>query len=281
MTSTLTLYLPDHELRIDGLTKRAMDTLTAVWGACTLPSQGEKQRHQWHIARTDRGYDLVRPDLPPEHTDAEDRIAPLVEAAIYRSIASWHAGETLLHAATIVRRQHPVLLLGDSGSGKSSLALEAIRAGWQYVTDELTLTDGTTIRGFSRTIQFDPVPVGTALPERLRGLDVSSYRVTRDDGVEQMQPLFPWQELDVTRVSISVTNAVVVALAGADERTSLQPIAPVEALAELHAQTRGARTGPFGRLLGTGRVFRLRWRKVSEGVGEIARVVDAMTSWMR
>lgn len=277
MTRTLTLHLPDRELRINGLPERAMTALTAVWGACMGPEHTTGEGVEWHVMHTNAGYDLVRPGLQPDHIDAEDRVAPLVEATMYRSIASWHAHETLLHAATIVRRQHPVLLLGDSGTGKSSLALEAVRAGWQYVTDELTLTDGTIVRGFTRTIQFDPVPVETALPERLDGLDVSSYRVTRDDGVEQMQPLFPWEKLDVAKEPIPVMNAIVIVLAGTGERTSLEPIAAVEALAALHAQIRGTRTGPFGRLLGTGRVFRLRWREPSEGFGKIARVVDGMT----
>lgn len=276
MTGALTLHLPDRELRLEGLPERTLAALTAVWGACMGPNTNARQRVEWHVTATNHGYDLVRPDFETEHTDAEDRVAPLVEAALYRSLPRWHASETLIHAATIVRNQRPVLLLGDSGTGKSSIALEGVRAGWQYVTDELTITDGNTVRGITRTIQFDPVPVGSMLPERLRDLDVSSYRVRFDDGVERVQPLYPWHKLDVAAQPVTVAGAVVVVLAGAGQRTSLEPIAPVEALAELHAQTRGTRTGPFGRLLGSRRAFRLRWREPREGFGEMAQALEAL-----
>lgn len=276
MTGSLALHLPGIELRLDGLPDRTLRALDAVWGACTEPRGPAVLREHWQVERAGDGYAVLRSGSSPETAHTEDRVAPLIEGLLYGSLPRWYESETLLHAATVVRGTRPVLLLGDSGAGKSSLALEAVRAGLHYVTDELTLTDGSAVRGITRTIQFDPVPVGSVLPARLGDLDVASYRVTFDDGVERAQPLFPWPELDVATAPLDAALAIVVVLSGAAETTSFAPISPVEALAALHEQTRGSRTGPFGRLLGSGRVFRLAWREPREGLSEIVRAVDAL-----
>jgi len=43
---------------------------------------------------------------------------------------------TPLHAACVVGGEHGVLLCGDSGAGKSSLAFACARAGWTFVSDD-------------------------------------------------------------------------------------------------------------------------------------------------
>ncbi len=63
----------------------------------------------------------------------------------------------LVHASCVALRAAGVLLLGDSGSGKSDLALRLIHEGWTLVADDrtvLTLKEGrlvatppTSIRG--------------------------------------------------------------------------------------------------------------------------------------
>jgi HPr Serine kinase C-terminal domain len=46
---------------------------------------------------------------------------------------------TLIHAACVKMAGHGVLLCGDSGAGKSSLAFACARAGWTYLSDDLVL----------------------------------------------------------------------------------------------------------------------------------------------
>jgi hypothetical protein len=46
---------------------------------------------------------------------------------------------TLLHAACVKMAGHGVLLCGDSGAGKTSLAFACVRAGWTYLSDDLVL----------------------------------------------------------------------------------------------------------------------------------------------
>jgi hypothetical protein len=67
---------------------------------------------------------------------------------------------TPIHAACVARSGLGVLLCGDSGSGKSSLAYACARRGWTYVTDDA----GYLVRGHSseRTV------IGNAHRIRLR-----------------------------------------------------------------------------------------------------------------
>jgi hypothetical protein len=57
-----------------------------------------------------------------------------LEAAVLAHIANRHA--TPVHAACVDWQGRGVLLCGDSGVGKSSLAFACARAGWTYVTDD-------------------------------------------------------------------------------------------------------------------------------------------------
>ena len=49
--------------------------------------------------------------------------------------------KSLIHATSIARNTHGVLLIGRSGSGKSDLALRLIDRGWELVADDYTELD--------------------------------------------------------------------------------------------------------------------------------------------
>jgi hypothetical protein len=81
---------------------------------------------------------------------------------------------TPIHAACVASLGAGVLLCGDSGAGKSSLAYACARAGWQYVTDDTSYlvrgsNDGTII-GDCHKLRFRPSAVDI-FPE-LSGLPV-------------------------------------------------------------------------------------------------------------
>jgi len=58
----------------------------------------------------------------------------ILEAAAYSILAATRAAG--LHAACISQKGHGVLLCGDSGAGKSSLAFAAARSGWEFTCDD-------------------------------------------------------------------------------------------------------------------------------------------------
>lgn len=270
MTRPLRLAFPERQVVIRGLPALAERAVRAVWGACVTEDE-HAECSLLEVRRDDDGYAVTGENDIVDRTTEESHVAPMVEAFLYGALRRWHPEDTFLHAATVVLRGRPMVLSGSSGSGKSSIALEAARAGWDYVTDELTMIDGAVLRGISRTIQFHPIPAGTPLPARLQELDTESYRIKSEDGVVRHQPLYPWSRLRVIESPLRAEEALFVALEGPREETLLEPITPTQALAAAIRERRSER-GSFGQLLGEGRAFRLSWREPAEAVVELARM---------
>jgi hypothetical protein len=88
-----------------------------------------------------------------------------LEAAVYIMLGAQHM--TPLHAACVSRNGHGLLLCGNSGVGKSTLAYACARAGWTYTSDDSTyLLRGIFPRviGNSRQVRFRP-SARTLFPE--------------------------------------------------------------------------------------------------------------------
>jgi hypothetical protein len=88
-------------------------------------------------------------------------------------IASRYA--TPVHAACVSLDGHGVLLCGDSGAGKSSLAYACARASWAYVTDDASylLNHGKDrlVTGNCHQIRFRPA--AEALFPEVKGLEIT------------------------------------------------------------------------------------------------------------
>ncbi|CAA9271276.1 MAG: hypothetical protein AVDCRST_MAG76-3388 [uncultured Acidimicrobiales bacterium] len=73
-------------------------------------------------------------------------------------------GRFVLHAAVAVRRSHGVLMLGHTGSGKSTLGLAAVHAGWRLLGDDLAVVrlapGGAEVSGIARRTAL-PGDLGT------------------------------------------------------------------------------------------------------------------------
>lgn len=73
-----------------------------------------------------------------------------------------------IHAACIGRRGRGVLLAGESGAGKSSLAYACARRGWAYISDDASSVvlrkQGRTVVGNPRAFRFRPEAT-TLFPE--------------------------------------------------------------------------------------------------------------------
>ena len=65
-----------------------------------------------------------------------------------------------IHAACVAKDSHGVLLVGDSGAGKSSLAYACARRGWTYIADDsssvLRRKIGRLVVGNPQTFRFRP-----------------------------------------------------------------------------------------------------------------------------
>jgi len=82
---------------------------------------------------------------------------------------------TPVHAGCVALNGHGVLLLGDSGAGKSSLSYACARTGWTFVADDgsLLLNGGSKrmIIGNCSSVRFRPTAV--ALFPELQGFDIT------------------------------------------------------------------------------------------------------------
>jgi hypothetical protein len=117
-----------------------------------------------------------------------------LEASALCLIAAMRA--TPLHAACVAMNGCGVLLCGDSGAGKSSLAFACARAGWTYITDDATyLVQGRKDRlavGNSNQVRFRPSAV-KLFPE-LEGLAITP----RAAGKPTMELRTAWEPSIVT-----------------------------------------------------------------------------------
>jgi hypothetical protein len=81
-----------------------------------------------------------------------------LEAMAYSLLDTSHV--VALHAACVAKDGHGVLLAGDSGAGKSSLAYACARRGWTYVSDDGSLLalrrPGRTVIGNPQAFRFRP-----------------------------------------------------------------------------------------------------------------------------
>ena len=110
---------------------------------------------------------------------AADGSAKAFRRAVQHVLADAMAvhGRFALHGAVVVDGTGAIIVLGDTGAGKSTLAVSALRLGWSVVTDDIAWVaaaqDGSlTISGFPKPLH--------APPEVLDGLPVEADRVVDD-----------------------------------------------------------------------------------------------------
>lgn len=89
-----------------------------------------------------------------------------LDAMVYILLEMQHL--VALHAACVMKDGRGVLLVGESGAGKSSLAYACTRRGWTYISDDSTSLpcrrSGRSVLGNPRAFRFRP-SVTTLFPE--------------------------------------------------------------------------------------------------------------------
>lgn len=80
-------------------------------------------------------------------------VQQLIQAGFFE-LLRWK-GIFLLHASGISKKKKNILLVGNSGSGKSSVALSAILAGWKFLSDDLVFI--RIKKGFLQALSYSPI----------------------------------------------------------------------------------------------------------------------------
>src|SRR5262245_18578785 len=143
MAAPLTLFISDVavEIEIASELDEVRAALAEAWAGCQRPLLAPARSARFAALASAGGYAVRGLAGAVRAVELREDVLPLLERELYAAMADWHAARVVLHAACVARGERAVLLMGRSGAGKSSLALEAVRRGFQYFSDELTVTD--------------------------------------------------------------------------------------------------------------------------------------------
>jgi hypothetical protein len=121
-----------------------------------------------------------------------------LESAAMSLLSTSHL--TAIHAACVEREGSGILLCGDSGAGKSSLAYACARAGWTYITDDgCYLVNG----------RDDRLVVGNCFQARFRPSASDLFGELKGHPVAQrMQSGKPSIEIETTALRSIATSAM-------------------------------------------------------------------------
>jgi hypothetical protein len=178
---------------------------------------------------------------------------------------------TAIHAACVSRNGRGMLLCGNSGAGKSSLAYACARAGWIFTSDDSSylVADGNHPRiiGNSGKIRFRPTArelfpelQGYSLTPRAEGkpsIEVSTVELPGINAVDEMQIHYI---VFLNRRPSSIAELVPLSSASASQRFH-QDLYPAEEIREMQAKA-------IRPLLAT-EIYELRYRDLHHAVSRL------------
>ncbi len=98
--------------------------------------------------------------------------------APFRTIFGWWLESherVLVHAGAVAKQNRAVLLIGPGGSGKSTVALLCLKAGWQYLADDYCIIDLSETNLSPRVFSlYQTAKISRDWWPRLRILDASN-----------------------------------------------------------------------------------------------------------
>ncbi len=197
-----------------------------------------------------------------------------LEAMAYSLIEMRHL--VAVHAACVSLQSHGVLLAGDSGAGKSSLAYACARRGWVYTSDDssslLLHGHGRTVLGNPRVFRFRET-AGELFPEfrgfvntrRASGKPTIEIRTASVPGVQTSLDAVVEYVIFLNRRDGAKPGFVPLSCTEAWRRLFFDPWPPeLPVRAERHAAVR--------RLL-TAQTYELRYRDLDDAVDRLEELV--------
>ena len=255
----LSFAISDVRVELHSDLDELLPALDAVWARCRTPLLPTTRVARFEAVADGECY-VVRAEQQSLRVERREDVLPVLESALYRALPGWHAGRLLLHAACVRSAGQVVLLVGRSGAGKSSLALAAVRRGFDYFSDELTVVDGGRVWGVPRALQFEPVLDAGQLAPWLLGLELAAYRLRLDGERRGCLPLWLPPARQVPDTPAPARGLHVYAIERA-ARSELAPCSALEALAVLHEAAFAPPQHDLGALLRQGGMGRLRWHE--------------------
>ncbi len=258
-------------VQVSGDVSRVRKCLIAEWGSCMTEAVAPARELKLHMARG-RRFTLRTDESNLERFDTADQLLLAIEARVYGVFVGCHAQrESVLHAALLAYQGVPVLLTGPSGSGKSTLSAYGLRFGFDYMADELSVTDGASIWGVPRAIQFEPIGLEETfawLPEA----DLSAFHFHHEGG-ERVMPIVRPPDARIRYAPLAAKDALVICLERG-EAEQLTPLPALDCLATLHEQRFGEHVADLGRFVGAARNYRLTWHDPEAAIASIRQLAE-------
>ena len=218
------------------------------------------------------GVPLAKP-APPHHGPT------LLEWGLNWLIATGANEYLVIHAAVLERKGRAMVLPGEPGAGKSTLAAALAHRGWRLLSDELALVVPSTgeLVGLARPVSLKNESIGvigafapeSRLSEAIHG--------TPKGTIALMKP----PQDSVARVSEKAAPGLVVLPRYVpDSGCVLEPCAPARSFMSLADNAlnysvlgyEGFRT--VGRIVGSSRAFELRYDNLHEATVRLAALAD-------
>lgn len=204
----------------------------------SMPSLSESSGVRWAYFRPDPG--LTAYESAVREADywvpAASRLTYGDVAGGFRAVIAWAMAERsmhFLHSAAVATGGKAALIVGPSGSGKSSTALACLLEGFEYLGDDHCLLDMTGVPTVHSVYAAAKVRDSqlARFPE-LEPLIVNPSRPETDKAVCILYPEL-WQQLPASRPVVTV----LVPRITMSERTTVERISAAEALMALAPST--------------------------------------------
>ncbi len=178
--------------------------------------------------RRNRGILVVDPGFPARPAKARLDLL-LIGLNEWLATRGWFD----LHAAALVRETTGLLLVGGSGTGKSTATLALVSSGWRFLSDDAVLLadeDPVRVLSFREPFNVDP---------RLADLypEIADHLAGPPDPETGKRFLDLARALPGRHAPACVPNAILFTGIADRSRTRIEPVSSVDALARLVAQS--------------------------------------------
>lgn len=284
MSATLVFHISHVRVEVQSDEPAVLRGIRAAWLPAVAPVVEVRRTARFQTESRTWGHEIRVDGVVRSVAEDADAALPMLDAAIHAELRAWHAdhGEVaLLRAAMLQGPEGALLLLGESGAGKTLLARAAIERGYLYGSDELSVSSGTRVWGVARAPQLHVMRRRGPLPIWLAGADTKSYRL-RAGGLEAgVLPLFTVPGAQVLRAPGFVSRSHIVLLSqGQSDR--VESLDAMRGLTALHQASLLPPSALLGRVLRPGCVWRLQWRNPQTALARLeAALRDAQVSQHR
>jgi hypothetical protein len=156
----LDCWIAGSPVRVEGLPVPLRARLARLLGRLTVPPASASTQRALHLRVTRRRRGDWTAQAGDDEPEAFNTIAQLIIYLEWRTVSGAldaTADLAAVHGATLTRGEATVLLLAQSGHGKTTLALGLMARGWEPYADDVTLIDASTLRArvFPRCFHVD------------------------------------------------------------------------------------------------------------------------------